>query len=229
MPQVRAQGVTKIFTYGLAQPVEALHGVDFGVERGESVAVMGPSGAGKSTLLQIVGTLDRPTEGSVFYNDLDTRSLSPSALSAFRNKKIGFVFQFHHLLPEFSAHENVMMPALIAGKPFTEAKRIATEMLERVGLVSRLDHRPGELSGGEQQRVAVARAAALQPEIILADEPTGNLDMATGDKVFKLLTDLNREKNITLMVVTHSEALAARMGRVIRMADGKLVGEGISG
>lgn len=223
MPQVRIQGVKKIFTYGLAQPVAALRGVDFTVERGESVAVMGPSGAGKSTLLQILGTLDRPSEGSVFYNGLDTRSLSPALLAAFRNAKIGFVFQFHHLLPEFSALENVMMPVLIGGKPFGEAKRIAMETLELVGLGPRLDHRPGELSGGEQQRVAVARAAVLHPEIILADEPTGNLDLATGDKVFELLTDLNREKNITLMVVTHSEPLASRMGRALRMADGRLV------
>lgn len=223
MKAITVENVKKVFTYGIAQPVEALREVSFEIKGGESVAIMGPSGAGKSTLLQILGTLDSPTDGRVLYDGLDIKSLSSSRLAEFRNSRIGFVFQFHHLLPEFSAVENVMLPALIGGKNRREARKTAEQILEKMGLGDRLDHRPGELSGGEQQRVAVARAAVLKPDIILADEPTGNLDTVTGDKIFQLLLQLNKEEGMTLVVVTHSPSLAGKMSRVINMADGKIL------
>lgn len=223
MNVIRVENVKKIFTYGIAQPVEALRGVSFEIKGGESVAIMGPSGAGKSTLLQILGTLDKPTEGKILYDDLDIQSLSSAGLAKFRNSKIGFVFQFHHLLPEFSAVENVMLPALIEGKGKREARKMAEQILDKMELGDRLDHRPGELSGGEQQRVAVARAAVLKPDIILADEPTGNLDTVTGEKIFQLLLQLNREEGMTLVVVTHSPVLAGKLGKIINMADGRIL------
>ena len=188
---------------------------------GETIALVGASGAGKSTLLHILGTIDRPTSGTVLFGGEDVFRRNDAALAAFRNSAIGFVFQFHHLLPEFSALENAMMPALIGGMRKGAAEAVATELLRDVGLSHRLTHRPGELSGGEQQRVAIARALVLSPQLLLADEPTGNLDMKTSDEVHELLADIHRRKGITLIIVTHNERLAARMARTIRMVDGK--------
>jgi lipoprotein-releasing system ATP-binding protein len=177
---------------------------------------------GKSTFLNIVGAIDRPTKGQVFYRDESIFDLDEKSLASFRNKKIGFVFQFHYLLPEFTALENVMLPALIGGGSYGEVKERAGGLLREVGLGQRFEHKPGELSGGEQQRTAVVRALVQMPEIILADEPTGNLDASTGEEVFDLLMSFNRGKNITLVVVTHNEALSKRLTRRLRMVDGKI-------
>jgi lipoprotein-releasing system ATP-binding protein len=203
-----------------AGKVEVLKGIDLKVAAGETIALVGASGAGKSTLLHILGTLDRPTSGKVLFDGEDVFRRSDASLAQFRNSAIGFVFQFHHLLPEFSALENAMMPALISGMKKTEAEPIARKLLEDVGLSHRLTHRPGELSGGEQQRVAIARALVLSPRLLLADEPTGNLDMKTSDEVHDLLAEIHRSSGITLMIVTHNERLAAGMDRIIRMVDG---------
>jgi len=189
-------------------------------------AIVGASGVGKSTLLHIMGTLDRPTSGRVRYGGTDVFGLGNGELTAFRNRSIGFVFQFHHLLPEFTALENVMMPALIGGAAPEAARRDALALLEELGVGQRQGHRPGELSGGEQQRVAVARALVLSPSVVLADEPTGNLDTATGEDLFRLLVDLNRRKGITFVVVTHNESLAARCHRILEMKDGRVISEG---
>lgn len=202
--------------------VEVLKGVDLSVGTGETIALVGASGAGKSTLLHIMGTLDRPTSGTVLFDGENTFKLGDTALAAFRNRSIGFVFQFHHLLPEFSALENAMMPALISGMKRSEAMVPAKELLCEVGLSHRLHHKPGELSGGEQQRVAIARALVLAPKLLLADEPTGNLDMKTSDGVQEVLTDIHRKRGITLVVVTHNEKLASRMGRTVRLVDGRI-------
>jgi len=206
-------------------PVRQLHilkNITLDLYKGEMAAIMGPSGVGKSTLLHILGTLDRPTSGNVFYEGKDIFCLGNDELAVFRNKTIGFVFQFHHLLPEFNAIENTMMPALIAGIERDEAYKKAEAILGEVGLSGRLLHKPGELSGGEQQRVAVARALILEPKVILADEPTGNLDTRTGDELFGLLLDLNK-KGITFLIVTHNESLASKCKRTIRMLDGRIV------
>lgn len=184
---------------------------------------MGPSGVGKSTLLYMLGALDRPTSGNVFYQGTDIFSLNDDALADFRNRTIGFVFQFHHLLSEFTAIENVMMPLLLAGVHRREAYERAERLLQEVGLYERLTHKPGQLSGGEQQRVAVARALILNPRVVLADEPTGNLDTQTGDELFRLLIDINRKKEVTFVVVTHNEDLALRCKRVIKMLDGRII------
>ena len=197
--------------------------LDLFVHRRERVAIIGESGVGKSTLLHILGTLDRPTTGKVFFDGQDFLALPESELAALRNREIGFIFQFHHLMPDFSALENVMMPTLVAGAGWPHARQRAAEMLARVGLADRVSHRPGELSGGEQQRVAVARALILRPRLILADEPTGNLDPGTGDEVLRLLLSLNHELGVTMVIVTHSEKLAAAMDRTLRLTDGKLV------
>ncbi len=203
--------------------VEVLRGVNLEIERGETVAIVGASGAGKSTLLNVMGALDRPTSGEVFFSGESVSAMDDSRLAAFRNSTVGFVFQFHHLLPEFTALENVMLPALIGGCDRADAGKRSKELLSEVGLGQRLTHKPGELSGGEQQRCAIVRSLVCTPEVILADEPTGNLDARTGDDVFKLLLDFNREKNISLVVVTHNEALAARMSRRLEMVDGRLM------
>ena len=203
---------------GKALPV--LWDVDLMLEPGDMVAVVGASGVGKSTFLQILGTLDLPTSGSIRFDGEELTSMSSSRLAEFRNKKIGFVFQFHHLLPEFTAIENVMMPALVQGIPQGHAKARAKDILGRVGLSHRLTHRPGELSGGEQQRVALARAMVLEPALLLADEPTGNLDRSTGEAIHQLFLDLNRERGSTLLVVTHNPELASLMPRRLRMIDG---------
>ncbi len=196
------------------------------LERGDMAAVVGASGVGKSTFLQILGTLDLPSSGSITFNGEELTTMSPARLAAFRNQQIGFVFQFHHLLPEFTALENVMMPALVQRLPLAVAERRAKEILGRVGLTKRLTHRPSELSGGEQQRVALARAMVLGPSLLLADEPTGNLDRATGEAIHQLFLELNREHGSTLLVVTHNPELAALMPRKLRMVDGgKIVDE----
>ena len=205
--------------------VRVLSGLDLEIGPGERVAIVGESGVGKSTLLHILGTLDRPTGGEVWFDGENLTSKSDRDLAHFRNREIGFIFQFHHLLPDFSALENVMMPALIGGTSNDAARRRATDLLERVGLAERLEHRPGELSGGEQQRVAVARALVQEPRAILADEPTGNLDPVTGEGVQQLLLDLNSEHNITLVVVTHSTSLAGAMDRTLRLGAGRIASD----
>jgi lipoprotein-releasing system ATP-binding protein len=202
--------------------IEVLKNLDFTINRGESLAILGVSGAGKSTLIHILGTLDHPTSGTVLFDDIDVFQWDKKKLADFRNKTIGFVFQFHNLLPEFNSLENTMMPALIHGLPYRKARELAAGILHEVGLGDRLTHKPGELSGGEQQRVAVARALVMEPEIILADEPTGNLDSETGKKIEDILLDLNKMKNITLVVVTHNRALADRMSKSIGLRDGKI-------
>lgn len=210
-------------TYDIGKnKVEVLSGIDLKLEAATTTALVGASGAGKSTLLHLLGALDRPSSGTVAFRGEDIFAKNDRELASFRNRSIGFVFQFHHLLSEFTALENVMMPALIARVPKDEARTIAEELLTDVGLKHRLSHRPGELSGGEQQRVAIARALALSPALLLADEPTGNLDMKTSEGVHALLTELQQKKGLTLVVVTHNEHLAAAMGRTVRLIDGKL-------
>jgi lipoprotein-releasing system ATP-binding protein len=218
-PLVVARDVKKTFVHeGKVVPV--LNGVDLSVAKGEMLCVVGPSGTGKSTLLHILGTLDLPTSGSITYEGRDVTRLSSSELARFRNRTLGFVFQFHHLMPEFDALENVMMPGLVQGLPRAPLKKRARELLEEVGLAHRLAHRPGELSGGEQQRVALARALVLDPALILADEPTGNLDSRTSEQVHQLFFELNARRGTTFLIVTHSRDMAQRMPRVVTMRDG---------
>ncbi len=204
------------------ETLHVLNGIDLEIRPGEMLAIVGASGAGKSTLLHVLGGLERPTSGTVRYGDLDVYALGNDRIARFRNERVGFVFQFHHLLPEFSAIENVMMPALIRNNDREAAVSLAASLLAEVGLGSRLHHRPGELSGGEQQRVAVARSLVLHPDVVLADEPTGNLDAHTGETVHDLLKRLNSEKGITFVIVTHNDRLALRADRVFRMTDGTL-------
>jgi len=199
-----------------------IKGISLSIHRGELLTIVGPSGAGKSTLLHLLGGLDRPSGGRVLVNGEAIEQLKDLELAQFRNRTIGFIFQFHHLLADFSALENVLLPQLIAGRSKSGATEKATALLTAVGLGGRLTHRPGELSGGEQQRVAVARALALDPPIILADEPTGNLDTHTSDDVFGLLKGLCREHSLTLVMVTHNEKLAAQADRIIKLVDGKI-------
>ncbi len=205
-----------------AAKVEVLKGINLRVAAGETIALVGASGAGKSTLLHVIGTLDRPSSGRVLFGNEDVLQMGDKELARFRNRSIGFVFQFHHLLPEFSALENTMMPLLISGMKKDEAEKGAVGLLTEVGLAHRLTHKPGELSGGEQQRVAIARALVMSPRLLLADEPTGNLDMKSSDEIHDILAEINREKGITLIIVTHNERLAARMGKTIRMVDGRI-------
>ncbi len=221
---VESRGVRKVFVQGSAR-LEVLKGIDLTVGRGECLAVVGPSGAGKSTLLHILGALDRPTEGRVLFRGEEVFQRPDPELARFRNRHVGFVFQFHHLLPEFTALENAAMPARIAGRPRQEAEARAREILEAVGLGARLGHRPGELSGGEQQRVALARALALDPELLLADEPTGNLDHRTGEAMHRLMLDWNRRTGTALVVVTHNRDLAESMDRIVTLADGRVTEE----
>jgi lipoprotein-releasing system ATP-binding protein len=218
-PLVTVQNVTKTFEHE-GRSLEVLKGIDLEVCSGEMVTIVGPSGAGKSTLLHLIGTLDLPTEGQILYGGRDVTRLGSSELAEFRNRSIGFVFQFHHLLPEFTALENVMMPGLIQGSKRLEGR--ARELLDEVGLSERLTHRPGELSGGEQQRVALARALLMEPKLVLADEPTGNLDSQTSDAVQSLIFDLNRRHGITFLIVTHSRDFAAMMPRQVSMKDGRI-------
>jgi len=218
-PLVTVQNVTKTFEHE-GRSLEVLKGIDLEIGSGEMVTIVGPSGAGKSTLLHLIGTLDLPTEGQILYGGRDVTRLGSSDLAEFRNRSIGFVFQFHHLLPEFTALENVMMPGLIQGGRRLEDR--ARELLGEVGLSERLTHRPGELSGGEQQRVALARALLMEPKLVLADEPTGNLDSQTSDSVQSLIFDLNRRHGITFLIVTHSRDFAAMMPRQVSMKDGRI-------
>ncbi len=217
--------LTKTYHHG-GVDLPVLEDVNLVLERGDMAAVVGASGVGKSTFLQILGTLDLPSSGSISFNGEELTQMSPSRLATFRNRQIGFVFQFHHLLPEFTALENVMMPALVQRVPLAQAQKRAAEILGRVGLSKRLTHRPSELSGGEQQRVALARAMVLEPSLLLADEPTGNLDRATGESIHQLFLELNRERGSTLLVVTHNPELADLMPRKLRMGDlGRIVDE----
>lgn len=218
---IRAERLSKRYGEG-EHAIRVLEDLDLEIRRTERVAIIGESGVGKSTLLHILGTLDRPSAGTVFLGDQDLFALSDAELAALRTREIGFIFQFHHLLPDFTALENVMMPGLIAGLSWADAQTKAEEMLLKVGLGERLTHRPGELSGGEQQRVAVARALVLGPRVVLADEPTGNLDPVTGDGVLRLLLALNQELGVTMAIVTHSEKVAAAMDRTLRLSAGKL-------
>ena len=203
--------------------LEVLKGIDLTIGKGEVVSIVGPSGAGKTTLLQIIGTLDRPDSGRVLFDGIDVSVYKEKQLSAFRNSHIGFVFQFHQLLPEFSAVENVMMPALIQGTSMSEARRRAMEMLEYLRLTDRATHKPAELSGGEKQRVAVARALVNRPQVILADEPSGSLDTHNKEELHRLFFDLRSELGQTFIIVTHDETLAATTDRTIRLRDGLVV------
>ena len=205
-----------------AGPIEVLKGIDLKIDRGEMLAITGASGVGKSTLLHILGTLDRPTEGNIYFEGRNVFELNHKEVDRFRNQKIGFVFQFHHLLPEFTAFENVIMPALIGGISLEKISYRAEELLTELGLKGRYHHRPGELSGGEQQRVAVARALIMSPLVVLADEPTGNLDTRTGDRLFKTLLYLNESRGTTFIIVTHNESLAKQCHRVVHMVDGRI-------
>jgi lipoprotein-releasing system ATP-binding protein len=221
MAHIDVRSLNKSFFRG-DKEVSVLKGLDLRVKKGEILNILGASGAGKSTLLHILGTLDHPTNGSVLYNGEDIFLLNERDLASFRNRKIGFIFQFHHLLSEFTALENTMMPGLVAGWPRERARAKAVEALRKLGLEDRKDHKPGELSGGEQQRVAVSRAILLDPDVILADEPTGNLDTKTGDEVHDLLLELNSELDITMIVVTHNLKLAKREGRRLLLVDGRI-------
>jgi lipoprotein-releasing system ATP-binding protein len=227
-PLVSIRGLVKTYLLeerAAGQPprrVEVLRGIDLDIQEGEMVALTGPSGAGKSTFLHVVGTLDAPTAGEVRFEGQDVFARDEEALARFRNETVGFVFQSHHLLPEFTAVENAMMPALIRRVARGEAWRRAEEVLSLVGLSERLEHKPGELSGGEQQRVALARALCLSPRLLLADEPTGNLDPQTAGGIHALLVDLNRRLGLTAVVVTHNEQLAASLPRRLRLAGGRL-------
>jgi len=219
---VEVSSLTKVFEHE-GRLVEVLRGVDLRIDAGDMACVVGPSGAGKSTLLHILGTLDRPTEGAIRFDGDDVTRYSSARLADFRNRTLGFVFQFHHLLPEFTALENVMMPGLIRGTPpRNELARRAAALLDEVELSHRTSHRPGELSGGEQQRVALARALVMDPRLVLADEPTGNLDSQTSDQIHEILFRLNRDRGTTFLIVTHSRDLAERMPRVLRMRDGRI-------
>lgn len=217
--EIRAIDLQKSYLSG---PIElhVLKNINITVRVGEFISIVGASGVGKSTLLNLLGALDRPTGGKVLYDGQDVFELTDKELARFRNSELGFVFQFHHLLPEFTAIENVMMPALIARKEKEEARSMANELLKRVGLAGRERHRPGELSGGEQQRVAVARALVNNPKVVLADEPTGNLDRKTGEEIHDLLWELNEKMNQTFIIATHNETLARQSDRIIRLTDG---------
>jgi lipoprotein-releasing system ATP-binding protein len=218
---IKVTDLHKSFSMG-SYELPVLNGIDLAIERGEFVAIVGASGAGKSTLLHIIGTLDRPTSGTVTFDGQDLFRLSEPEQAAFRNQRIGFVFQFHHLLPEFTALENACMPALVQRRDPLAVEAEATALLTDVGLGQRLHHKPGELSGGEQQRVAMARALMQKPDVVLADEPTGNLDTHTGDGLFALMRELNKSRGTTFVIVTHNDKLSSQADRIVHMEDGRI-------
>jgi lipoprotein-releasing system ATP-binding protein len=219
-PFLQAYSIRKTFQQG-ASTLDILRGIDLEVEQGDAVCIMGPSGAGKSTLLHILGTLDKPTLGRIYFKGEEITSWSDQKISQFRNEKMGFVFQFHFLLAELNALENICLPLLIAGEPKAKATIQAEELLEMMGLTERKNHFPSELSGGERSRVAIARAIVRRPEILLADEPTGNLDTENDHKVQQIFFDLRKRFNLTLLAVTHDERFASRFPRVLRLKDGQ--------
>jgi len=221
-PLLQVKDLHKSFTLG-SQTVEVLKGISLDLNRGEMLAMVGASGVGKSTFLHILGTLELPTKGTVWYENQDLFQLSEPALAEFRNRRIGFVFQFHHLLPEFTALENTYLPALIQRCPKEKAIEEAMTLLAEVGLAHRVHHKPGELSGGEQQRVAVARALVRNPDLVLADEPTGNLDTKTGETLFNLLKDLKQKRGTAFVIVTHNERLSRQADRLIHIQDGQII------
>ena len=224
-PFLMCRGLKKTFARRDGAPVEVLRGLSFDLGAGERVAILGKSGTGKSTFLHLLGTLEAPSAGTVHFEGRNVFAYGDRELSGFRNRELGFVFQFHYLMLEFTALENVMMPALIAGRPRREARDRAKGLLERVGLKARLTHRPGQLSGGEQQRVAIARALVMRPRLLLTDEMTGNLDPSTGRQIFELLGEIHAETGISMVSVTHDESLAASYPKIYRLTDGALVSE----
>ena len=229
MNVLEAYDIAKTYRGGDGGTLNILNGVNLTVKRGEMIAIVGESGAGKSTLLHVIGALDRPTRGYVLIGGEPINDRTDDQLATIRNRKVGFVFQYHHLLREFSALENVMMPLRIAGATVTKAQSRAEELLARVGLSGRMHHRPSELSGGEQQRTAVARALAVDPAVVLADEPTGNLDHRNGERLHQVFAQLARDLEIGLVVVTHNRSLAARADRALLLEDGRLVDTDVQG
>lgn len=220
-PIIELKNLTKSYKNGME--FRALDNANLKIKKGEFVAIVGPSGSGKSTLMHLIGLLDTPSSGTLLIDRNNVTNMSDKERSEIRNRMLGFVFQYHHLLPDFTALENVMMPLLIAGKKRKEAKETAEKLLKEVGLEDRMDHKPGELSGGQNQRVAIARALSCSPAIVLGDEPTGNLDTKTGDMIYELLRQLNKEYNQTFIVVTHNDDMALKADRIIRLVDGKIM------
>jgi lipoprotein-releasing system ATP-binding protein len=221
MPFIQVSNLTKSYDVGVSR-LTVLHDLELSIEQGEMVAIVGASGVGKSTLLHVLGGLDSVDQGSVRIGDTDLKQLTDEQLVAYRNQHVGFVFQFHHLLPEFTALENAEMPMRIARRPVTERRDRATDLLQRVGLGGRLEHRPGMLSGGEQQRVAIARALVMQPALLLADEPTGNLDEHTADSLHELLREMHRASGLTSVIATHNPRLAAACDKIYRLEEGRV-------
>ncbi|MCL7476390.1 MAG: ABC transporter ATP-binding protein [Methanosarcinales archaeon] len=219
---IQIKNLTKIFGDGVE--IKALDGVDLNIERGEFLAIVGPSGSGKSTLLNQIGILDTPTSGTILLDGVDVTKMSDKQRSMTRNKQLGFIFQYHHLLPDFNALENAMMPLLISGVRSSKAREVASKMLHEVGLGDRMDHRPNQLSGGQNQRVAIARALVNNPSIVIGDEPTGNLDSKASESIYELLRKLNHEHKQTFILVTHDERMAEKTDRIIRLVDGRIAG-----
>lgn len=219
---ITTKGLIKEYRISKTESLKVLKGIDTEIFEGEIISIVGPSGAGKSTLLHLIGTLDKPTSGEIIFDGENISKLSSNDLARFRNTRIGFIFQFHHLLPEFTATENVCLAAMIAGKSMKSVEGKAKELLGEVGLSHRLDHKPSELSGGEAQRVAIARALINSPKVVLADEPTGNLDTKTSDEVMHLIFDLRKKYNQTFVIVTHNEKFAEMTDRTLKMVDGRI-------